>query len=98
MSFTHQDLLNHYSLRAPEGGGTVKMNLNTPNFEEQGITVKNYYINKDENNGPVEYFSVYSNGLAVYSKQSVDEINIFTNGDFNLLDNGDFELIDNSWQ
>lgn len=80
-----------YSLEAPVGGGESTLTMKT-NYTED-VTAKNFYINDEIEKGPIEFFSIYSTGLVVFFRQSVDLIEIFSNKEFNLTDDGTFILV-----
>lgn len=90
--FTHTDLINHYTLTVSPSTETSGMDLVT-GYEPSEVTINNYYINKDEKNGLIESFSIYSSGLVIFFRQTSNEINIYSNKEFQLEDDGKFHLI-----
>lgn len=81
-----------YSLTAPTGGGKAEMEMKT-NYDKS-VIVKNFYINDDAKLGPVEFFSYYSTGLAIFFRQTSEKIEFFSNKEFRLNDDGLFILCD----
>lgn len=90
--FKHDDLLNRYELTAPINGGTVEMNMKTPNQGE----ISNFYINKDIEKGPLEFFSIYEKGLVIFARQTAEKIEIYSNAEFDIGDDGVFVLVESS--
>lgn len=88
------DLDCYYTIAAPNSGGEVTLTLSTGHTEQD--LVKNYYLNRDIKNGPVEYFSIYPDGLVIFFRQTLELIEIYSNKEFDLGDDGIFYLIGNN--
>ena len=90
--FEHIDLENYYSVQTPVGNDTIEMKMKLPG--QENAKIKNYYINKDIKNGPIEYFTVYDSGIVLFMRQTNKLIEFYTNREFNLMDDGFFYLVD----
>lgn len=91
--FENTDLDYYYTLAAPSGGGNSNMTLRTGHTEQD--LIKNYYLNKDIENGPVELFSIYPDGLVIFLRQRADLVEFYSNKEFELHDDGNFVLVSN---
>lgn len=88
------DLEYYYTLSAPAGGGEANLTLSTGHTEQD--LIKNYYLNRDIENGPIEYFSIYPDGLVIFFRQIPQLIEVYSNKEFDLRDDGKFYLTRNS--
>lgn len=68
---------------------TGELNIIT-NYDDS-VLIKNYYVsNTDE---VKEWFSVYSTGLVIYTKQLAGEVTTKSNMKFEMNDNQEFVLV-----
>lgn len=90
--FEHTDLDYHYNLQISDSVNEVEMTMFTGYGND--VKIQNFYINNDAKKGPLERFSIYSTGLVIFSRQTADSIDLYSNKEFRLEDDGVFYLVE----
>ena len=91
--FENTDLDYYYTLAAPSGGGETDLSFVTNHTEND--LIKAYYLNKDSNKGPLEFFAIYPDGLVIFTRTQPLLIELYSNKEFEINDDGNFVLISN---
>lgn len=85
-------LENEYTLGDPKPGQTITLNLQLGD-KYANTTPTVYTITDDKTKGLIEKFTIYPDGLAIFSRQTASRITEYTNGNFELDDDGNFKLV-----
>lgn len=89
--FEHQKLEYYYTVQAPAQGGTNSLELIT-GYDKDDVKIKNYLINDDIKRVPIENILVYSTGLVVFQRSTLELNEFYSNMSFELKDDGKFYL------